>query len=228
MNDHRQFCGVALAANTVLDHWSPLLLRELLIAPRRFGELKAALGPVAPNLLSTKLRELAAAGLVERVAAVSPSGSPPALRGGREAVAIYRLTALGESFRPVMHALIRWSKGLFATVDPSGDWGGEPHWLLLSVPALLAARPESLPAWSFGLEVEGLGMRVDCRPGEVPTARVLAGAEDGLPCLSGPYKEILAFFAGALPARPRPTCFAWRGSATDYRRLAALVKAQAG
>ena len=59
-------CGVARALDLVGERWALLVVRELLLGPKRFTDLRAGLPQVGPDVLSQRLRELEGAGLVAR------------------------------------------------------------------------------------------------------------------------------------------------------------------
>jgi DNA-binding HxlR family transcriptional regulator len=90
--------------------WSVLVVRELLHGPRRFGELRRALAPVSAKTLTDRLRHLEAAGVVGREAHAE---IPPRVT--------YRLTALGESLRPVLLAMAGWGESNYPLESVSVD-----------------------------------------------------------------------------------------------------------
>jgi DNA-binding HxlR family transcriptional regulator len=85
-------CGIARALDVVGERWALLIVRELLLGPKRFTDLRAALG-ASPNVLSQRLGELEAAEVVRKRNA-----------GG----ALYELTAWGLELHPILLALGRW------------------------------------------------------------------------------------------------------------------------
>jgi DNA-binding HxlR family transcriptional regulator/putative sterol carrier protein len=90
---YEQYCGLARALDLVGGRWSLLIVRELLTGPKRFTELEQGLPGIATNVLSSRLRDLEEAGLVER-SLVSPASSSVA----------YGLTPYGmELEEPVVH-----------------------------------------------------------------------------------------------------------------------------
>lgn len=96
LSTYRQFCPVARACEIVTERWTPLLLRELLCGSTRFNQLKRGLPQISPSLLSRRLRELEAHGIVRRVTAGS----------GVE----YVLTPAGEDLRPIVESLGTWGQ----------------------------------------------------------------------------------------------------------------------
>lgn len=88
-----QYSGVARAVERVGERWALLIVRDLLVGARRYGDLKAGLPRIPTNILADRLKELQEAGVVRRV---------PTVRGG------YELTELGRALEPVVVALERW------------------------------------------------------------------------------------------------------------------------
>ncbi|MHA7264000.1 winged helix-turn-helix transcriptional regulator [Arthrobacter sp. TMN-37] len=90
-------CGAALAMDAVGERWSMLVVRELLLGPKRFSDLRAGLPNASPNVLSQRLKDLEAQGLLRRVKL-----GPPA------SVSAYELTDSGRQLEPVLIELSRW------------------------------------------------------------------------------------------------------------------------
>ncbi len=94
-------CGIARALDLVGDRWSLLVVRELLLGPKRYTDLQAALRRIAPDVLTQRLRDLEAGGLAERTELTGP---------GRARV--YQLTDHGRELQPVLLALGRFGSRL--------------------------------------------------------------------------------------------------------------------
>jgi DNA-binding HxlR family transcriptional regulator len=90
-------CGVARALDRVGERWALLVVRELLLGPKRFTDLRAGIPHVAPDVLSQRLRELARSGVVRRAKLPPPAASR-----------VYELTERGMELEPVVLALGRW------------------------------------------------------------------------------------------------------------------------
>ncbi|MBB5517869.1 winged helix-turn-helix transcriptional regulator [Amphiplicatus metriothermophilus] len=104
---YNQDCVLAYALDLLGERWTMLIIRELFLGPRRFGDLHAALPGIGTNLLSKRLKELEEAGLI-----VGP--------GPGEARGSYRLSEEGENLRPTVHALMYWSIEYFMNrAEPS-------------------------------------------------------------------------------------------------------------
>ena len=145
-------CGIARALDAVGERWALLIVRELLFGPKRFTDLKAGLTAASPNVLSQRLRELEAGGVVQRRRA-----------GG----ALYELTDWGRELHPILLQLGRW--GARSPVRPAGA---------LSVDALLVALeatfvPESAAELraSYELRLGAERFSVDVDRGTIAIAR---------------------------------------------------------
>ncbi|MGV9669607.1 winged helix-turn-helix transcriptional regulator [Gordonia sp. NPDC003504] len=136
--EYGQYCGLARALDVVGDRWNLLIVRQLLIRPARYSELRSGLPGVATNLLAGRLRELEAAGVIERRLADDADGIE------------YALTAWGRELREPIEGLIRWSTPLM-TRGPQGD-EFRAEWLELALPAVLADRPR--PRRTVSIRVE--------------------------------------------------------------------------
>ena len=94
---YNQFCPVSMAAEIICSRWMLLVLRELVLGSTRFNELRRGLPNMSPALLSKRLKELEAAGIVVRVAAEREAG-----------VLEYRLTEAGMELRPIVETIGVW------------------------------------------------------------------------------------------------------------------------
>ncbi|MBV8371726.1 MAG: transcriptional regulator [Candidatus Eremiobacteraeota bacterium] len=93
-----QYCGLARALELVGERWALLVIRDLLVGPKRFGELQRGLPRIPSNILTARLKELEDAGLVQRRAQSRDSG------GG----VVYELTSAGRELEATAIALGRW------------------------------------------------------------------------------------------------------------------------
>jgi DNA-binding HxlR family transcriptional regulator len=92
-----QYCGLARALELVGERWALLIVRDLTVRPRRYTDLQGGLPGIPTNVLSTRLKELEQAGIVERRVAPAPQ------RG-----LVYALTPVGQELEPAIHSLGRW------------------------------------------------------------------------------------------------------------------------
>lgn len=103
--EYGQYCGVTRALELVGERWALLIVRDLLVGPRRYSELAAGLPRIPSNILAARLKEFQAAGLIRRV---------PHSR-----VIVYELTPYGAELEPVVLALGAW--GFKAMGDPRDE-----------------------------------------------------------------------------------------------------------
>jgi DNA-binding HxlR family transcriptional regulator len=103
-------CPVSRALDVVGERWTLLIVRELLLGPKRFKELMARLPAMGTNRLSERLKTLAAQGVIERRTLPAPAD-----------VAVYALTPLGEELRGIVLGLATWGSQL--PVDERVDVG---------------------------------------------------------------------------------------------------------
>ena len=97
MRTYCDACAAAHALDLVGERWALLVVRELLLGPKRFTDLRAGLPGVSPNVLAQRLRELEQAGVVRRRKLPPPAASR-----------IYELTDWGMELEPVIIGLGRW------------------------------------------------------------------------------------------------------------------------
>ena len=122
-----QYCAVAKSLDVVGDRWTLLVVRELLEGPRRYGDLLAALAPIATDMLASRLRDLEAHGLVCRRQLPKPAST-----------AVYELTDDGRALEEIVNAYARWGRRLLDT-RASGE-AVRPQWLTRAVRAYV--RPD--------------------------------------------------------------------------------------
>jgi DNA-binding HxlR family transcriptional regulator len=91
-------CGMAHALELLGERWAMLVLRELAYGPRRFSELKADLQGISANVLTQRLTELEARGLVRKIKLPPPAS-----------VQVYEATEWGLEAVPVIASLGRWA-----------------------------------------------------------------------------------------------------------------------
>ena len=91
-------CGAAHGLDLVGERWALLVVRELLLGPKRFSDLRQDLPGISSNILSSRLDELERAGVVGRRRLPPPAAS-----------AVYELTAWGRELEPVVCSLGRWA-----------------------------------------------------------------------------------------------------------------------
>jgi DNA-binding HxlR family transcriptional regulator len=100
MRSYGDGCSSAHALDLVGDRWALLIVRDLLLGPKRFSDLRAGLPNGSANVLTQRLRELEAAGVVQRRRLPPPASTN-----------VYELTPWGAELEPVVLLLQRWGAG---------------------------------------------------------------------------------------------------------------------
>ena len=137
MRSYGQYCSVAKALDVIGDRWSLLVIRELLLqGPCRYTDLRNGLPGIATNLLSDRLRELEAAGLVRREEAAPPV-----------ATTLFHLTEAGAQLEPALEALGAWGIR-YMTQPADGRRVPQP----LAILPRLAVPPGPRPGRTAGLD----------------------------------------------------------------------------
>src|SRR4051794_21521564 len=103
-----QYCGLARAVEILGERWALLIVRDLLVGPKRFTDLRRGLPRIPTNILSERLKELEAAGVVRRRILPRPENG-----------VVYELTEYGVELEDVVLRLGRWGTQLLG--DPRQD-----------------------------------------------------------------------------------------------------------
>jgi DNA-binding HxlR family transcriptional regulator len=137
---YRQFCSAARALDVVGERWTLLVVRSLLLGPRRYTDLLEELPGITTNLLAKRLKEMSAAGLIQREVLAAPTRAE-----------VYSLTARGQALEPILIELGRWGRGLMNQPPRRGETVN-PGWTLLSLKTLYTGGIEQL---ELQLHIEG-------------------------------------------------------------------------
>ncbi len=186
MKSYGQFCPVAKASEVFCTRWTTLILRDLAGGATRFSQLKRGIPLASPTLLTRRLRELEAEGIVER----RKSGT------GRSWT--YHLTPAGEEFVPIVTAL--------------GIWGQrwtrralEPHEMNLDL--LVWALETSVHPGAFGERRTLVELDVTGQPARKRRWWYLNEANRCELCIKEPGFEIDLYITADLPT----LIYIWRG-----------------
>jgi DNA-binding HxlR family transcriptional regulator len=98
MRTYGDGCAIARALDLVGERWALLVVRELLLGPKRYTDLRKGLPNASPNVLSERLRELERAGILRRHKLPPPAGSR-----------VYELTDWGRELEQIVISLGRWA-----------------------------------------------------------------------------------------------------------------------
>jgi DNA-binding HxlR family transcriptional regulator len=125
-------CGVARSLDVIGERWALLIIRELMLGPKRFNDLLAGLAGASPNVISQRLRELTGSGVIRQ----RDLGPPARVR-------VYELTDWGRELEPVVLHLGQW--GTRAPLPEGARWGLDSLLLALQAtadPAVVNGRYE--------------------------------------------------------------------------------------
>ena len=152
MRSYGDACGMARALDVVGERWALMVVREMLLGPKRFTDLRAGLPHASPNVLSQRLRELEQAGIVRRRKLPPPAASH-----------VYELTDRGKDLGPVLNELGAWGARL-PLPGPDARMSFDAH--ILSFRTLFdRARAEGLDA-RFELRLGEQTFRAEVSGGE--------------------------------------------------------------
>jgi DNA-binding HxlR family transcriptional regulator len=150
---YNQYCGIASALDVVGERWTLLIIRELLMGPRRYSDLITDLPGLGTNLLAERLKSLVDQGVVRQTQAAN---------GGARLA--YELTEVGQQLRPVVLGLARWGLEFVGPLSPNEVV--RPHWGFLAVEAMF--NPERTPDIDeqYQFEVDDQVFHIAVRDGE--------------------------------------------------------------
>jgi len=182
MRSYAQFCPIARALDVIGERWALLIVRELLIHPARFTDLRRGLPGIASNLLTERLRTLEEAVIVERTELPPPAAS-----------AVYQLTERGFALRHVLREVARWGAPLLD--ERPNDDAVDSHWLVRfatmafrDVPTAelgpLSASIRVGPS-AISLFVAANGVSISAQPAANPNVVITADAEHAVALLTG-------------------------------------------
>ena len=141
-----QYCGVTTAVELIGERWAMLIVRDLLVGPRRYTDLKQGLPRIPTNILSARLKELQESGVVRRV---------PLMNCGL----VYELTEYGRQLEPIVLALGRWGFAQMGEPGPDDVVTADS----LTMALRTAFQPDAaaaLPAADYELHIGAVALRV--------------------------------------------------------------------
>jgi DNA-binding HxlR family transcriptional regulator len=206
---YRQYCGIARAFDLVGERWALLVVRELVLGPKRFTDLRQGLPGIATNVLTQRLKQFERDGVVRRRTLPPPAAST-----------VYELTEYGRELEPIMLDLGRWGARTMGLRAP--DQSLRSEWLAVALKAFF--RPEAAQDVRATIELrleDGVYTvrlddgRLEIAAGETETAdlRLSTGTEALLGFLTGAAVPLEALSAdGDLELLRRlPVIFAFAG-----------------
>jgi DNA-binding HxlR family transcriptional regulator len=198
-------CGVARALDAVGERWALLVVRDLLLGPKRYTDLQSGLPGVSPNVLSARLRELIDAGVVTQ------RRLPPPVAGQ-----VYELTEWGRGLEPVLLGLGVW--GSDSPIPPAERPLGMDS-LILAIRTRLSPATADAIAATIQLEVDDDVITLIARDGRVRIRRGETDAPDAILSTGAATLEEVIFGGRALKDALRRGELTVTGDADAVRRL---------
>jgi DNA-binding HxlR family transcriptional regulator len=181
---YTQFCALARAAEIIGERWTLLIVRELLLGPKRFVDLTERLAGVSPTMLTARLNGLIKIDLIRRT--TLPPFSAPA----------YELTPTGLALKPAIRELILWGGHFLFPMRP--DDAFEPDWGLLALDAI--ARRKPTPARRIVLHIRhGAKAASYLVEGSKSGTSIVRGDGPATASISARFDTLLQIIAGVLP-----------------------------
>src|SRR5919198_3790044 len=145
-----QYCTLARALDVAGERWTLLIVRELMLGPKRFTDLLEGLPGIGRNLLAERLRVLEAEGVLRRGELPPPAASR-----------VYELTDAGRALGPAMAELGRW--GIERLPPPPPEALFRPGWGVFPLSYMADTRAASgvRESYEFRIDDETFHIRVD-------------------------------------------------------------------
>jgi len=201
---YHQYCGVARALDVVGERWTLLIIRDLLLGPRRYKDLLEGLPGIGTNLLADRLRELETRGIIRRTVLPPPAGST-----------VYELTQLGEALGPAVFELGLWGARTLGL--PKDD--DQVPTAAVFVAMRVMFKPEKAAGINeaYELHVDGHVFEVRVEDGQVLTREGLAHAPAATFTLDG--RTLLALLREGLDPKTALAARRVQGNADSLERF---------
>jgi DNA-binding HxlR family transcriptional regulator len=157
-------CRFAHALDLVGERWALLVVRELLLGPKRFTDLRAGLPHASSNILSERLRDLEQGAVIQRRKLPPPAASW-----------VYELTEWGRELEPVVTKLGAW--GARSPFPPDSEEIG-PDSMVLALRSLFDAEVAADLSATYELRIGEQRFRVEIANGELDLNRGAANDPD--------------------------------------------------
>jgi DNA-binding HxlR family transcriptional regulator/putative sterol carrier protein len=164
MRTYGDGCAIARALDVVGERWALLVVRELLLGPKRYTDLRRGLPNASPNVLSQRLAELERAGVIRRRKLPPPAGSR-----------VYELTEWGRELEDTVMSLGHWA-ARSPTPLPDGPVGADS--LVLALRGRFDAGAADGLRARYDLRLGDDRFRIDVADGQVELARGVADDAD--------------------------------------------------
>ena len=179
---YKQYCGIARALDLIGERWALLVVRELVLGPKRFTDLREGLPGIATNVLSQRLRQLERDGVLARRRLPPPAAST-----------VYELTEYGQELVPILLALGRWGARTMGARSP--EQTSRAEWLAVALKAYYQPKAAKGLSARIGLDLGDAHFAISLDRGRLE----IASAENGPADLeiAADAETLVGFLAGA-------------------------------
>jgi DNA-binding HxlR family transcriptional regulator/putative sterol carrier protein len=139
---YNQYCALARGLDILGERWTLLLIRELMIEPKRYKDLLEGLHGIGTNLLAARLKDLESANIIERATLPSPYKS-----------IVYQLTDLGRQLEPVVLSITKWGFNFLDKKKP--DELSRTEWDLVALKAAFQPEKSAKLNTNYELNLDG-------------------------------------------------------------------------
>ena len=193
-----QYCGFARALETIGERWALMIVRDLMVGPKRFSDLQRGLVGIPSNILTARLKEMEQSGIVRRRLLPRPAGS-----------VVYELTSDGLELESAVYALGRW--GAKRLGDPRDYETVTPDSLVMALRTTF--QPKAAKGVNVSYEFRAgdvvwyakvKGGKLEAEPGPLPDAdAVIEGGPILRPLMAREITPGEALKSGAVKVRGR-------------------------
>jgi DNA-binding HxlR family transcriptional regulator len=211
---YNQYCPVARVLDVVGERWSLLVVRELLLGPRRFTDLAQGLPGIGTSVLTTRLKQLEQTGLVTRRTLPAPAAS-----------VVYELTADALGLARILAAMADWGMTLLGR--PGDDDQIQGRWLVLGL-AVTTTDARSVPDGTYELRIDADILHIRALNGHLQPSQGPVPDPDATITLNA--GTLAAIASGELDIRSRRAdrLIAVDGDSAGAQRLLESFKGSAG
>jgi DNA-binding HxlR family transcriptional regulator len=202
---YHQYCPVARVLDVVGERWNLLVVRELLLGPRRFTDLAQGLPGIGTSVLTTRLKQLEQNGLVTRRTLPAPAAS-----------VVYELTADALGLARIVAAMADWGMTLLGR--PGDDDEIQASWLVLSL-AVTAKDARSVPDGTYELRIDDDVLDVRALNGHLQPSHGPVPNPDATLTMSAATLAAIASGDLAIPSRRADKLIAVDGDSAGAQRL---------
>jgi len=202
---YNQYCPVARVLDVVGERWALLIVRELLLGPRRFTDLAEGLPGIGTSVLTTRLKQLEQSGLVRRRILPAPAAS-----------VVYELTEEAVGLAGILVAMARWGMSLLGPRGQDDQVNG--RWLVLAL-AVTAPDARPVPAGTYELRIDDEVLNIRALDGHLQPSQGPGPDPAATITMSGDTLAAIASGSLDLPSSQADELIAIDGDAAGARRL---------